>query len=180
GGIGKTWSSRLFSNFALAFGTECDYLPEYRFDADINLKLLRNRNLIATLGYTYSNAYTPHEDIIWHYGASLYIKRFIFELMFFDNLSKPGDVKSGSMQFSIGYGEEFRQWTYLIFNFGSQAYQDTFDPNLNKIEMDSNEITLRHRRWLKQDFGWFAAFSYMELANAYNKYLFQLGLFRQY
>ncbi len=180
GGIAKDWTARLYSNFAASFGTRCDYLQEYRFDADINLKLLKNKNLIATMGYAYVNYHTPYEDVIWRYGLSLYVKRFIFELMFFNNRSIPGDIKSESMQFSIGYGEEHWQWTYLIFNFGSQAYLNIISTNLDRIELDSNEITLKHRRWIKRDFGWFAALGFLQLDTYYHKYLFQFGLFWQY
>ncbi|MCF7815069.1 MAG: YaiO family outer membrane beta-barrel protein [Candidatus Cloacimonetes bacterium] len=186
GGVTKDWSSRLYSNFSASFGTECDYLPEYRFDADLNLKLLKHKNLIATLGYAYVNYHTFYEDIIWRYGLALHIKRFVFELMFYDNLSinanSDEEIESSTMLFSVGYGMEGWQWTHLIFNFGSQAYL-LYDPFLNdlyRVELDSNEITLKHRRWIKNDFGWFASLGFMQLDTYYEKYLFQFGLFWQW
>ena len=175
GGIGKTWSRRLFSNFALSLATRCDYLPQFRFDADINLKLLKTENLVATLGFAYVDYHTDYEDIIWRYGLALYLKRLIFELMIFNNTSNPGKVQSSTAMFSIGYGEEGWQWTYLVFNFGQQAYYVDYE-----VIHDSNEITLKHRRWIKRDFGWFAALGYMQLGQSYEKYLFQFGLFWQY
>lgn len=183
GGITKDLTSRLYSNLVLSFGTECDFLPEYRIDADINLKLLKNKNLIATLGYAYVNYHTPYEDIIWRYGLSLHIKRFVFELMFYENHSihdnDPDDIYSDSMLFGVGYGADGWQWTHLIFNFGSQAYLLN-DPNLTRIKLDSNEITLKHRRWIKNNFGWFASLGFMQLDQYYEKYLLQFGLFWQY
>jgi YaiO family outer membrane protein len=180
GGIGVIWAKRLFSNFAASFGTKCDYLQEYRFDADINLKLLKSEALIATLGYAYVNYHTVHEDIIWRYGCSLYLQRLVFELMFYNNTSKPGDIKSSTTLFSAGYGEEGWQWTYLIFNFGEQSYLATYVVGNPEIVQDSNEITLKHRHWLKKDFGWFASLGYMELGLAYEKFLFQFGFFWQW
>ena len=174
-GIGKVWTRKLFSNFAFSAATKCNYLQKYRWDADINLKLLKNENLIATLGYAYVKSYGVHEDHIWRYGLSLYVKRFIFEFMIFDNTSNPGNLKSSTSLFSIGYGIDGWQWTYFIFNFGKQAYYVDYDV----IEV-SNEITLKHRHWLENDFGWFASLGFMELGNAYDKYLFQFGLFWQY
>ncbi|MDO9578345.1 MAG: YaiO family outer membrane beta-barrel protein, partial [Candidatus Cloacimonadales bacterium] len=118
GGIFKTLSRKLFTNLAISGATKCDYLQKYRFDADINLKIFRSEALIATLGYAYVNYHNVHEDIIWRYGLSVYITRFIFQFMIFDNTSKPGDIKSSMNLFSIGYGIEGWQWTYLTFNFG--------------------------------------------------------------
>ena len=174
-GIAKNWSRKLFSNFAVSTSTECDYLPVFRLDADINVKLFKNEILIATLGYAYVNYHTDYEDIIWRYGASLYIQRLVFELMVLDNTSNPKNVKSSTTLLSIGYGLEGWQWTYLVINFGQQAYYVNYE-----IIQNSNEFTLKHRRWLKKDFGLFASLGYMELGTSYEKYLFQLGFFWQY
>lgn len=183
GGITKDISSRFYTNLVLSFGTESDYLPEYRVDTDANLKLFKSRRLIATLGYAYVNYHTQYEDIIWRYGLAWHIRSFVFELMFYDNLSKNTfnnqEIKSSTMLFSAGYGRDGWQWTHLIFNFGSQAYFLN-DINLTRVELDSNEITLKHRRWIKADFGWFASLGYMQLDTYYNKYLFQFGLFWQW
>jgi YaiO family outer membrane protein len=180
GGISKDWSARLYSNFSLSFGSKTDYLPEYRYDLDINLKLLKHRNLVFTLGYAYINYFTVHEDVLWRYGFTLYHKSLIFSIMFFDNYSDPGNVDSQKTQFSFGVGREHWQWTYLILDYGTQAYLNIYNPNQVKIEQDVIEIALKHRRWLKRDFGFFLTLSLLELEASYTKYGVQFGLFWQY
>jgi len=179
-GIAKDWSQKLFSNFAVSTATNCDYLQRYRLDADINLKLFKSEFLIATLGYAYVKYHNVHEDIIWRYGLSAYIKRIVLEFMIFNNTSMPGDSKSSTSLFGIGYGIDGWQWTHLIFNFGQQSYLATYALGNPEVIQDSNEITLKHRHWIKKDFGWFASFGFMELGDSYNKYLFEFGLFWKY
>jgi YaiO family outer membrane protein len=174
-GIGKSILPRLYTNLAISGATKCDYLQQYRLDADINLKLLKNESLIATLGYAYVNYHTKYKDVLWRYGLSYYITRFIFEFIIYDNTSTPGDVKSSTSLFSLAYGVDGWQWTHFIFNIGKQAYYVTYD-----VVQESNDITIKHRRWLKNDFGWFASLGYMQLGESYDKYLLEFGLFWQY
>ncbi|MFC1898277.1 YaiO family outer membrane beta-barrel protein [Candidatus Cloacimonadota bacterium] len=174
-GIGKTLSKRWFTNLAVSTSTKCDYLQQFRFDADINVILFRQENLIATLGYAWINYHTEYEDVLWRYGLSYIISRFVFEFMIFENTSTPGKVESSTALFSLGYGIDGWQWTHMVFNFGNQAYWAT-----NYVLQNSDEIILKHRHWLKKDFGWFASLGFLDLGEAYEKYLIEFGLFWQY
>ncbi len=177
GGIYKDWNLWLYTYTAAAAGTNSDYLPRYRFDHDFNLKFGKKRNYVFTVGGTYVDYHVNHRDFILSAGLTGYFNKWILEYRIFRNISNPGNVGSFSNAFKVTYGSEGTHWTSLLFSFGNQAYYSTELVSPEKVDQKSQELLLKHRRWIGKNWGLYGETSFFRLSDEYKKVGLTLGVF---
>jgi YaiO family outer membrane protein len=177
GGIIKDWKPWFYTYTALATGTNSNYLPQFRFDQDLNFKFGKKREFVFTLGGTYVDYHADHEDLIFSAGITGYFNKWILGYRIFRNISYPGSVGSLSHTFDVTYGREGSHWTSLVFSYGNQAYSSTELASPEKVDQTSQEILLKHRHWMAENWGLYGEASAFHLNNEYRKYGFTLGVF---
>lgn len=104
----------------------------------------------------------------------------IWEYRIFRNHSDPGNAISYSHLLSSGYGRDYAQWTYVDVSFGNQAYLAVNIESPEKVQQDSFRTGIRHKHWLKKDFGVMAEVSYFKLQDGYKKYGLSAGIFKEF
>lgn len=176
-GGSRDWSSRFYTYTALVAGTECSYLPKFRFDNDLNFKLGKKRNVVWTLGINYINYFSAARDVILSSGITLYLPKWIGEYRIYRNHSSPGGYVSYTHLFSMGYGVEKKTWTYITVSSGSQAYLALYVLMPEEIKQSALNISFKHRQWLSRDFGLFIDLNYVGLKEGYDKYGVFWGFF---
>jgi YaiO family outer membrane protein len=180
GGAYKDWTDRLYTYTALAAGSDSVYLPQVRFDNDINFKFGDKRNIVGTLGVTYVNYHNTHEDLIFSTGITLYRKRWITTYRIFRNKSDPGNVTSFSHLIDLAYGKEGSQWTNLTVSFGNQAYLADYLSKPEEVNQDSVYLVIKHRQWINSSWGILGDLSYFKLEGGYKKFGLSLGFFKEF
>ncbi len=176
-GIYKHWSNLLYTYSALSAGSNRDYLHRFRADHDFNFRVGKKSNYVLTAGTTYVNYSDSRYDIIVSGGVTLYLERWLFHYRLFYNHSNPGSMGSYSHLVNIGYGQEYRRWTYLNVSWGRQAYVENALADPERINEDSLNVALQHRHWLGKHHGFFSDVSYFNLKNEYDKYSITFGVF---
>jgi YaiO family outer membrane protein len=179
-GAYKDWTDTLYTYTALAVGTNTVYLPETRIDHTFNMKFGPEHKFVWLIGATSIHYYTHHRDFILSTGLTAYLDVWVPEYRIFRNISSPGSVESYSHLLSLAYGREMRQWTTAVVGFGKQAYQASQLATPGEVSSNSLSVTLKHRRWLKNNYGIMGELSYFDLQGTYKKGGFQLGVFREF
>jgi YaiO family outer membrane protein len=179
-GVYKDWSDALYTYTAVAFGTKTVYLPEARIDHTFNIKFGPEQKLVWLIGVTSIHYYTRYSDFILSTGMTAYLDTWVPEYRIFKNISSPGSVVSYSHLLSLAYGRELWQWTTAVVGFGKQAYQALELAAPGEIKSDSFSVTLKHRRWLQNNYGLMGELSYFDLQETYKKGGFLLGVFREF
>lgn len=179
-GAYKDWTESMFTYSSLSAGSNTDFLPQIRLDNDFYFKTGKEKNIIWVLGGSYIDYFGDHKDLILSTGITTYLKKWILGYRIFRNQSDPGSVISFSHTISGGYGEEGKQWIYLTFSTGKQAYLATNLATPEEVNQPSYGITLSLRRWLRLPSGILAEISYFNLKDGYEKYGFSTGMFREF
>jgi YaiO family outer membrane protein len=179
-GAYKDWADFFYTYTAITAGTNSTYLPKFRADHDFNFKVGPNKMIVLTLGGTFIDYFNDHRDLIISGGPTLYLNRWVLQYRLFHNESNPGSIGSFSQLFSIGYGEEGLQWTYLNVSFGKQAYLATSLATTEAIDKNSLNIAVQHRHWLGKNYGIFGDTSYFKLQEGYEKFGISLGVFYEF
>lgn len=180
GGAYKDWSEWLYTYTSLSFGSQSSYLPKYRFDNEFNFKVGEKKSLVPSLGFSYIKYHDVHKDSVLSLGFTYYQDWWNFSYRHFINKSGPGNVSSSSDFISLGIGKEKKHWTYFDFSFGKQAYLATYLANPQEVRQSSIYAAVKHRHWIKENFGIFGDVSYFKLRGGYEKYGFGLGFFREF
>ena len=160
--------------------TNVDYVPKFRIDHDFNFKLGEKKNWVWTLGFTYIDYFTPNTDTIYSTALTWYGQGIIAVYRFFYNISDPGGLSSTSHSFSIDQGYWYKYMNTLIVSWGNQAYMAMYLDNPSAVARDSWSVLLRHRRWLKEDRGFWVQMGALGIRDGYNGFSFGLGWFYYY
>ena len=179
-GAYKDWNPSLYTFSQLTFGTDSEYLPKYRLDHDFYYKFGESKQWVGILGFTYIDYYNVHSDTIASIGTTYYAPKYNVTYRFFINSSDPGNVNSNTHLLSVGYGAEKEYWTYFDISYGNQAYQSIYDGGYSNFNEDALNIQVKHRHWLTENTGIFGSIGYFNLDNGYDKYLFQIGYFKEF
>lgn len=179
-GAYKDWTNYLYTYSAVTAGSDSTYLPKFRGDHDFNFKVGPDKNLVLTAGVTYIDYFDEHRDLILSGGPTLYLDKWVLQYRLFHNESDPGSVMSYSHLFSVGYGKDGWQWTYLNVSFGKQAYLATSLATPEAVNQNSIDISLKHRHWLGKDYGVFGDIGYFKLQDGYKKYGISIGFFYEF
>ncbi|MBD3168313.1 MAG: YaiO family outer membrane beta-barrel protein [candidate division Zixibacteria bacterium] len=184
--VNKDWQDWFYTYTAVATGSETDYLPKFRLDHEFNFKVEPTRRFVATVGVTYFKYHSDNEDIILSIGGTFYLPRWNFAYKFYRNRSNPGGVISYTHLVSVGYGEEYKQWTYLTLSFGDQAYLAIVVAPSQEVRQDVFRASLSHRRWFDNSilifpkWGIYGDISYYTIDDGYDVYGFSAGLFADF
>jgi len=179
-GAYKDWTPSFYTFSQLSVGTDSDYLPKYRLDNDFNFKFGEQKQWVGLVGFTYIDYYDIHTDFITSVGLTYYAPKYNISYRFFFNKSDPGSINSTTHLLSIGYGAEKESWTYFDISYGNQAYQSISDGSFANINEDALNLKLTHRHWLSENEGIFGSIGYFNLNDGYEKYLFQIGFFKEF
>lgn len=179
-GAYKDWTDALYTYTAVAVGTNSVYLPEVRFDHTFNMKFGPEQTFVWLIGLTSINYHTDYRDFILSTGLTAYLDTWVPEYRIFRNVSSPGSVVSYSHLLTLAYGREQWQWTTAVVGFGKQAYQALELAAPAAIKSDSFSVTLKHRRWLQNNYGLLGELSYFNLQETYKKGGLLLGVFREF
>ena len=179
-GAYKDWNPSLYTFSQLTVGTDSEYLPKYRLDHDFYYKYGENKQRVGILGFTDIDNYNVHSDTIVSIGMTYYAPKYNITYRFFANSSDPGSVNSNTHLLSVGYGAEKEYWTYFDISYGNQAYQSILEGGSSNFNEDALNIQVKHRHWLTENTGIFGSIGYFNLDNGYDKYLFQIGYFKEF
>ncbi|WP_373028966.1 YaiO family outer membrane beta-barrel protein [Sulfurovum sp.] len=179
-GAYKDWTPSFYTFSQLTVGTDSEYLPKYRLDHDFNFKFGEQKAWVGVLGLTYIDYHDIHEDYIGSIGLTYYAPKYNISYRFFANKSDPGSVNSTTHLLSLGYGAEKDYWTYFDISYGNQSYQSILDSGFSNFNEDALNIQLKHRHWLSKNTGIFGSIGSFHLDNGYDKYLFQIGYFKEF
>ncbi len=179
-GAYKDWNPSLYTFSQVTASTDNEYLPKYRLDHDFYYKFGEDKQWVGILGFTYIDYHDVHSDTIASVGFTYYAPKYNVTYRFFANSSDPGSVNSNTHLLSVGYGAEKEYWTYFDISYGNQAYLSTLNPDYQNVDNDALDMKLSHRHWLTENTGIFGAVGYFNLHNGYDKYLFQIGYFKEF
>lgn len=179
-GAYKDWNPSLYTFSQVTISTDNEYLPKYRLDHDFYYKFGEDKKWVGILGFTYIDYHNVHSDKIASVGFTYYAPKYNVTYRFFANSSDPGSVNSNTHLLSVGYGAEKDYWTYFDISYGNQAYLSTLNPDYQNVDNDALDMKLSHRHWLTENTGLFGAVGYFNLHNGYDKYLFQIGYFKEF
>ena len=179
-GAYKDWTDVMYTYSALSSGTSSDYLPRIRADHAFNIKFGPEKKFVWLIGGTWISYFTPHREMILSTGLTAYLDRWIPEYRIFRNVSSPGAVESYSHLLSLAYGQEKHQWTTIVAGYGKQAYQAVELGTSSQISAKSLSLSLKHRMWLRDNYGIMAELSYLDLQGTYQKGGFLFGMFREF
>jgi YaiO family outer membrane protein len=179
-GAYKDWTASLYTYTSIGTADRSTYLPRFRIDNDFNFKIGSQKNVVLTFGVTSIDYFTGYKDLIVSAGPTIYWHQFIGQYRFFYNQSDPDDIYSHSHLFRLGYGKEGRQWTFIGYSFGNQAYMASPMINRQEVNNDSWEAILQHRHWLNSNYGIFGSISFFKLDNGYEKTGVCFGVFYEF
>jgi len=173
----KDISNSFFVSAGITFGLETNYTSKYRLDGALNYKVLKDKNLLLTMGGTYIDYYDEHSDKLIFFSPSLYLGYFITSYKIQYAVSDPGSKAAFSHFLSAGYGMEKKHWTYLNLKYGQQAYLSLITIDPQDVDLDEWEVKLNHRFWIKNDIGVFGEIGFLQVIDEYEKYSFTAGFF---
>lgn len=143
-----TFNNDWYGSLTVGSSTGGFYLPRVRVDAFLNRKLLKERNLVATVGAGYYKARDIHNDRSLYLGATYYFApKWILEGGVRFNRSSPGSVNSTSQFAALTYGQERKRYITLRFGSGREAYQ-FIGPTTELVDFASNEASVTVRQWI--------------------------------
>ncbi len=177
GGLYKDWTERLYTYTSLSKGTNVDYLPKFRADHDFNYKFDEEKKWVWTLGATYIDYYTPNSDTIYSTGFTHYGDGLILSYRYFHNISNPGSLKSHSQSVSADQGYWYKYLNTIIYSWGNQAYMATYLDSPESVQRTSKSILLRHRHWVRDDWGFWLQAGAVRVDGAYDGKSGGAGLF---
>lgn len=180
GGAYKDWTPWLYTYTSLSVGTKSTYLPKFRIDQEFNFKLGEKKNFVLSTGFSHIKYHDVHKDLLFSLGFTFYQEWWNFTYKHFINKSDPGNLYSSSELLSLGIGKEKKFWTYFDISFGKQAYLATYLSSPEEVKQNSFYSSLRHRQWLKENFGLIGEISYFKLKQGYEKYGFGFGFFKEF
>lgn len=129
------------------------FLPRVRLGAAAHLKWLSGRNLVSSLGVSWSRARDGHEDLAadlelaWHLDAPWIVQAGVRL-----NSSSPGDIRSARGRAALAYGRDQRYFLTLAYDAGRESYQ-LIAEDRPVTDFPSAEVSLVWRQWLAGGFG---------------------------
>lgn len=179
-GIYKDWSDDLYTFTYFSYGSKSDYLPKFVLHNDFNFKTGKNKNLVFLVGFSHIKYHNVNQDFIISSGFTYYQQRWNLTYKHFINKSDPGNIKSSSNLISIGMGEESKSWFYIDFSYGKQAYLATYLANPQEVRQNSLYTSIKYRKWIASNSGYFIGLNYLNLKDEYEKYGFTIGFFKEF
>lgn len=179
-GIYKSWNDRMYTFTQVTMGSHIEYLPSFRIDNDINYLFGEEKNIVGLIGMTYINQYDEHEDFIVSAGVTYYQDGYNIGYRAFLNRSDPGKLYSTNHVISLGIGHEKDQWIYLDLSYGNPTYLSTIPNDYQTVNNDAFSVSLKYRKWLDDNSGFYAQTSFFDLSDEYQKYEFRVGYFVEF
>ena len=142
-----------FATVSLGAGDGASYLPDHRFDAFINRKLLANRQLIATLGTGYYRAPSRNTDRNVSLGATYYFDApWVVQGEVRFNESSPGSVRTQQQFIAATWGRNGETQVLLRHGWGAEGYQ-AIGAGASLVNFKSHQSQLGVRQWLGPHWG---------------------------
>ena len=181
GVLGNTheFNENWYSIVNLGLGNDAFFLPRFRADVFINRKLLKDKSLVATLGYGYSKAQDTYDDNSLFVGATYYFpRRWIVQGGVRYNYSNPGGVDSTSGFVALTEGEYQKHFITARYGFGREAYQ-IIGPSTAISDFESHIVSLDWRQWVAKQWGFDLRGEYYHNPN-YDRNGVNFGVFHEF
>ncbi len=179
-GIYKGWGERFYTFTQFSAGTNSEYLPAFRLDQEFNYKFGEKKNIVGLLGFTYLKQYDQHEEFMGSLGITYYSEGYTIGYRAFLHKSNPGSVYSTSHIVSLEVGHEKDQWVSVDFSYGNPAYLLITVPSNNEVKENTLGISLKYKKWLNTNSGFYTQTGFFNLESEYEKYNFGIGYFREF
>lgn len=178
-GLTHTFNEDWYGSVSLGASDGAFFFPKLRADAFINRKLLKERNLVATLGVGYEQAQQVNSDTSFYLGASYYFEQpWVIEGGIRFNRSNPGPENSHRYRIAVTYGQAFKRYLIAEYDWGTEAYQYV-STDVSILNFNSRILTLTWREWLARDWG-FALRGEFYQSDEYNRTGAQISVFKHF
>ncbi len=178
-GLTHTFNEDWYGSIFLGGSDGAFFFPKLRTDAFINRKLLKDKNLVATLGVGYEQAQQVNADTSLYLGASYYFEQpWVVEGGIRFNRSNPGPENSNRYRVAVTYGQAFKRYLIAEYDWGTEAYQYV-TTDISIMNFNSRILTLTWREWLAKDWG-FALRGEFYQSDEYNRTGVQFSVFKHY
>lgn len=182
GAIGayKGWAERFYTFTQVSAGSDSEYLPALRLDQEFNYLFGEKKNIVGLLGFTYINQHDAHEVYTGSIGVTYYAADYNIGYRAFFHQNNPGSIYSNSHILSLGVGHEKDQWVYIDLAYGNPAYLSLVTPDYQEVQNDTLGISVKYRKWLNENSGFYAETGFFNLEGGYQKYNFRIGYFKEF
>jgi len=178
-GLTHTFNEDWYGSLYLGTSDSAFFFPKFRVDAFINRKLLKDRNLVATLGLGYEKAQQVNKDSRLYLGASYYFEQpWVVEGGVRFNRSTPGPENSRRYRVAVTYGQAFKRYLVADYEWGTEAYQ-YITTDIAILNFNSRILTLTWREWQAKDWG-FALRGEFYQSDEYNRTGVLISVFKHY
>jgi YaiO family outer membrane protein len=152
-GLTHTFNDDWYGSLSAGVSDGAFFFNKYQVDGFINRKLLKDRNLVATLGVGYDEAKHVNADSYIYLGASYYFDEpWLLEGGIRLNRSTPGPENSHRYRIAVTYGRAFDQFIIADFDWGTEAYQFV-STDVSIVNFNSRILSLTWRKWIAKDWG---------------------------
>lgn len=162
---------------SISSATRSEYAPWIRGDVDLNFKVGKKKSLVLTLGGSGMDYYTEQSIWIAAAGMTWYHPGIILSGRFMYNICNPGTNGSCTYLFSMDQGYMGRYMNTLSVSYGNQSYLITSVDTPFHVERDAFSIYLRHRNWIRPEWGVQGQVGYSKVRDAYWTVGCYLGFF---
>jgi YaiO family outer membrane protein len=178
-GLTHTFNDDWYASAFLGGSNDAFFFSKLRVDAFINRKLLKDKNLVATLGVGYEQAQEVNADTSLYVGASYYFEQPVeIEGGIRFNRSNPGPENSNRYRIAVTYGQPFKRYLIAEYDWGTEAYQFV-SAGVSIMDFNSQLLTLTWREWMAKDWG-FALRGEVYQSDEYNRNGVQISVFKHY
>jgi YaiO family outer membrane protein len=128
-GWNRTFSANWYMQLSAGSSVGGFFLPKLRTDALINRKLLRRRQLVATLGAGYDQSKTVDNDLHPHdlraqVGGAYYFEYpIVLQGGFMWTHADPGDILARTQYLAINQGHDKEHFVSLRYEWGREGYE---------------------------------------------------------
>jgi YaiO family outer membrane protein len=148
-----TFNSDWYGSLTVGSSAGGFFWPRYRIDGFLNRKWMRRKQLITTVGFSYSAAKDVHRDHTFFVGTSYYFQKpWIVEGGMYFNLSNPGTVFAPTGFVAVTQGRNKHQYVVVRAGYGEEAYQ-LIGPAASLTRFRSQTVTITWRKWVGKNWG---------------------------
>lgn len=143
-----------YASLALGGGDGAAYLPRYRVDAFLHRKMLRDKNLVASLGTGLYKSPDEHRDDNLNLGATYYFSQpWIVQAEIRQTRSQPGDVQTRQYFVAATWGLYKQTRITGRYGWGEEGYQSLGSAGGFISRFSSHQGSLAVQHWIGSDWG---------------------------
>lgn len=166
-----------YSYTAFGYSAHGFFWPQYDGHASLYRKLLRDKSLIAGIGYNFYNYTTGNSTNALLLESMYYYKSWLINAGIYFNQSQPGSIYSTSQFVALTQGQDKYYYLTLRYDFGRVTYQPV-SPTVVLVDFPANTLSLTWRQWINKSWGFSICGDYFA-SSPYNRYGGSFGIFKE-